>query len=135
MVSALSDPVTPSVVRLSVASAGEASCDHLVPSQCSISAWLGNPVPVWPTAYTLLDETASSAYKALPPPFGSGAGTTDQAVPFQCSASVWVPPLASSVSPTAQMSVSESAAMPYRMFPCAPGLGLGITVQAVPSQC
>lgn len=57
-VSALSDPVTPNASRLSVLSAGEGSTDHVLPSQCSISAWSGKLEPdSSPTAYTLLLAT------------------------------------------------------------------------------
>src|SRR5258707_11778121 len=111
-VRAESEPVTPSVVRLSAASAGEGSEDQLVPFQCSTRAVLGKAVPVCPTVYTLLADTARMAYRALPRPFGSAAGTTDQLVPFQCSISGWNTPLLSCCAPAAQTSLSDIAATP-----------------------
>src|SRR5690349_5723794 len=89
-----------------------------------IPLWL---VP-WPTASTVPPLEAAMAPKKLTP---AGVLTMSQLFPFQCSVNG-----PSSWCPTAQTSVAETAATaPSPLLPCGLGLGLGTTVQRVPSQC
>jgi len=60
--------------------------------------------------------------------------TTLQTDPFQWSASVCCTPFVPAYCPVAQMSFAETAEILDRE-PLVPGLGLEITLQAVPSQC
>src|SRR5215469_8677076 len=75
----------------------------------------------------------SSSLPALP---GSGLATTLQDVPLKCSVSVRTGPfLGLWVCPTAQMSLADSAVMPSRALPKAPGSGVVVSDQVLPSQC
>src|SRR6516164_405299 len=89
-----------------------------------IPLWL---VP-WPTASTVPALEAAMAPKKLTP---AGVVTMVQLLPFQCSVNG-----PSSWCPTAHTSLAETpATAPSPLLPCGFGLGLGTTLQAVPSQC
>src|SRR6516225_1693506 len=89
-----------------------------------IPLWL---VP-WPTASTVPPLEAAMAPKKLTP---AGVLTMVQLLPFQCSVNC-----PSSWCPTAHTSPAETPATATRpLLPCGFGLGLGTTVQLVPSQC
>src|SRR6516165_5545050 len=89
-----------------------------------IALWL---VP-WPTASTVPPLEAAMAPKKLTP---AGVVTMVQLLPFQCSVNG-----PSSWCPTAHTSLAETPATATRpLLPCGFGLGLGTTVQLVPSQC
>src|SRR6516162_11468337 len=81
-----------------------------------------------PRASTVpLLEAAIAARKLTP----SGGATMAHFEPFQCSRNV-----PRSWCPVAQTSLADTAATaPRPLLPCGFGLGLGTTVQAVPSQC
>src|SRR6266536_2862304 len=140
------DPVTEPTAQMSLAdradtpvsvvassgsrdAAGAGTIRQTCPSQCS-TRW------PWPTAQM---SFADSAVTAVSPHSsgrgdGSGTGTTLQTCPFQCSTRGAVPPGATSVEPTAQASVDDSALTPARK----PGLGrAGVATwrQARPSKC
>src|SRR6516162_1230744 len=81
-----------------------------------------------PRASTVpLLEAAIAARKLTP----SGGATMVHFEPFQCSRNV-----PRSWCPVAQTSLAETpATAPRPLLPCGFGLGLGTTVQAVPSKC
>src|SRR5436309_474910 len=83
------------------------------PSQCSISAFSGNPVR--PTAHTSFEATAVTERRLFGrlEPEGFGLGTMVQARPSQCSMRVVLLSEAkSSAWPTAHTSEEETAATP-----------------------
>ncbi len=89
-----------------------------------------------PTAQTSDAETAATS----PSPFGQGPrfglGTTVQADPSQWSVSVRSGPPWPDVLPTAHASSGASATTPFRTpVRGLPRFGVGIGVQAAPSQC
>jgi hypothetical protein len=96
--------------------------DHLVPFQ-----WRRFPNP---TAQALLDETPLTACSSPP-----GAGTVDHLTPFQWRVSAWnagcpgVPE-----SPTAQMSLADTALTPSSWLIEEVEFGLGTLVHVEPSQ-
>src|SRR5215469_6720370 len=75
----------------------------------------------------------SSSLPALP---GSGLAATLQDVPLKCSVSVRTGPVAEPwVCPTAQMSLADSAVMPSKALPKAPGSGVLVSDHFLPFQC
>src|SRR5215472_14041666 len=81
-------------------------------------------------------DSAATPESRFAEALGSGLGTRRHLVPFQCAISVSdaVPPK----PPTAQASLADSAATPYRtLIPAGPlaGLGLGTCRHLVPPQC
>src|SRR6516165_4608942 len=82
----------------------------------------------WPTASTVPPLEAAMAPKKLTP---AGVLTMFQPLPFQCSMNG-----PSSWCPAAHTSPAETPATATRpLLPCGFGLGLGTTLQLVPSQC
>src|SRR5262249_41345593 len=79
-------------------------------------------------------ETMAAPFSPLSVP-GLGLATTLQLVPFQCSISVCPAPAALTKLPTAHTSVAETAAAAARLLKPVLALGLGTTLQLVPSQC
>ena len=76
--------------------------------------------------------SAAAAFRMFSLALGLGLETTLQAVPFHCSITVVVVPvLGSTKSPTAQMSLAETMAMPWS----SPAAGLETTLQLVPFHC
>ena len=111
------------------------------PQFCTMSG-VGTPVLLFswvPTATTvpsLRAVTAKSALVAVP---GSGLLMIVQLVPSQCSINFAVPLVVEKLpAPTAQMSLAEIAAIPYRAVSLVGtgfGFGLDTMLQLVPSQC
>src|SRR6266702_4238344 len=119
---------------------GLETTSHWEPSQCSTNEAFCMPLLpgcMCPTAQMSLAATAVTAVRALSEVPGLGLGTTLQLVPSQCSVSVRgaVDTLGSKCSPTAQASVGDVAVTPYSSLTSCPTLGLGVTLQLVPSQC
>src|SRR5215471_4243242 len=115
-------------------SEGELTTDQIEPSQCSINARSGPLAPRrCPTAQTLVDEMACTAYSWLPLVPGLGLGTTDHAVPSKCSIRVLNLPLLPVWVPTAQTSEGETAVTADNMS-AAPAWGWSTTLHCVPSQ-
>src|SRR5215471_4290790 len=82
----------------------------------------------WPTASTVPPLEAAMPPKKLTP---AGVVTMFQLLPFQCSVNG-----PSSWCPTAHTSPAETPATAARpLLPCGFGLGLGTTLQLLPSQC
>src|SRR5215471_15333993 len=108
---------------------GLGTCVQVAPSQCRIRVWSPAPPPVYPTAHTLVAETARTPVSTLSTVPGSGLGSTVQEEPFQCSVRVCLPPLLVTSSPTAQASHADSTATPKSSLLVAPGLGGCVPVQ------
>jgi hypothetical protein len=117
---------------------------QLDPFQCSASVKIGDVVLVSdsPTAQMSLAEMTATPWSSLNPrgaPFG--VVTVVHWDPFHCSATVFLgKPSTGLDCPTAQTSLVETAATPFKMSPLLagwglPGFGLGTTLQAVPFQC
>src|SRR5262249_26183059 len=118
---------------------------HRVPSQWSVRVLqLGDAwgFVVKPTAQTSLDAIAATALSPLVKfgPITFGLGTVTQLDPFQCSMNACAP-----TEPTAQASLGEIAATPFRLVwfgwvfgraailqePAGLGVGLGVGVGVV----
>src|SRR5215472_92605 len=108
---------------------GLGTCVQVAPSQCRIRVWFPAPPPVYPTAHTLVAETARTPVSTLSTVPGSGLGSTVQEEPFQCSVRVCLPPLLVRSSPTAQASHADSTATPKSSLLVADGLGGCVPVQ------
>src|SRR6266853_463228 len=119
---------------------------YLTPGYCPVALSTIVPKPSatptsqrFPWGITVPPAITSSISVCLG--FGSGEGTIDHAVPFQCNTRLvifegpnW------SVSPNAQTSFADTAMTPRSWLEMVwvlgpPTLGLGTTVQLVPSQC
>src|SRR6266571_357080 len=105
----------------------------------SVSVWVAPP-PAGrrlPTAQAWPEAGSAAAPLRVAAEPGLGLATMLQLVPSQCSMRVEGMPLVPFWDwPTAQMSVAETAATPNRGLARVPaGLGLGTTVQLVPSHC
>src|SRR5439155_6739738 len=94
---------------------------HCVPSQRAEAGAPSNPPPT--AIALLLERTVTAKNPAV------GIGTTVQTAPSQCIAR---PPRF--VPPTAQTSLGAAPSTPRRE-PVSITFGLGISLQAVPSQC
>src|SRR2546430_14907569 len=83
----------------------------------------------WPTATAVPSLRAVTPLRSATP---LGVLTRRQLPPFQCSVNG---PLCA--SPTANMSLAETAAIPVSLLrlPLGSGFGLGTKLQLVPSQC
>src|SRR6516164_8975628 len=111
---------------------------HLWPFQRRINGWPVVPLPKEPTAQASVADTGRTALSTAPVP-GLGLATRAQVWPSQCRIRGRVPPVArlifGALSPTAQMSVGDSARTPFRMLSIPATFGLGTTVQVEPFQC
>jgi hypothetical protein len=106
---------------------------QLVPFQCSTRVtWAPVDAGYVPTAQAFVDEIALTEERTLPAG-RAGLGTVVQLVPLKCWISGWLPP--PFWYPTAHTSEGPVAATPLRMFTVPLGLGLALTLHAVPFQC
>jgi hypothetical protein len=102
---------------------------HATPFQCS--ARFASATPSFetdPTAQTSVDETAATPLKRLIGNGGAGGETLAHEDPPQCSMSIWLENVGLNVafvSPTAQTSLAETAAVPVSTFARVP-FGLAI---------
>jgi hypothetical protein len=104
--------------------------DQLVPFQCSTNVF--GPEPVVPTAKQLVVLGHATPERT---PKLVGFVTTDHAVPFQCSTNVLFAEFTKEV-PTAKQLVVLGHATPLSTAKFVlVGLGLTMTLQAVPFQC
>jgi hypothetical protein len=91
-----------------------------------------------PTAHALVADRAFVLLSTLKPRWtGLGLGTRVQLAPFQCRIRVleFSPPVPYT-QPAAHASEADIALTPVRKLPSVTsGLGLGICIQLVPSQC
>src|SRR5215467_2235371 len=131
-------PVPSLLTNCPTAQALLATCAHLWPFQRRINGWPVVPLPKEPTAQASVADTVRTALSTAPVP-GLGLATLAQLWPFQCRIRVWAPPVArlipGALSPTAQMSVGDSARTPFRMLSSPATFVLGTTVQVEPFQC
>src|SRR5579859_8031720 len=88
-----------------------------------------------PTAHTSLAETTATPARMLKVGSTLGLATTRQLVPSQCRVSVRPRLVLLSWFPTAQISLAETTATPYRWSKVVPTLGLETTFQVLPFQC
>src|SRR2546426_210223 len=80
--------------------------------------------------------SAAAPSRRLRLELGLGLATTLQLVPSQCRMSVCSGTLAAGrKSPTAQMSLAETAVTPFRKLLCVPTFGLETTLHVWPFQC